>query len=413
MKLNFEEQEIYEGKKGKGLQAAMALLVAVGEVYEAEKMINISSAHVVSNCYKTSGEENIQWLTELIEGGAHFSVFTTLNPGSVDLLHWYEMGVSKKLVEDQRRLTGCYLKLGAIPINSCLPYAHGNAPRLGEHISWAGTSSAVFANSVLGGRGNREGGPSVVAAAVVGATPEYGLHFSEERRGQVIIDTRELDLTRFTLSDYSALGCYVGKQLSEKTPIFPYLPPNISQEQLRFLLSPMPSVGAVRIVHIVGVTPEAPTLEAALEGKEPDGKLEVGTKEIKETYEMLRTTKDDRVDLVAFGCPHCSYSLVQLVARMLEGKKVNSGVRLWVSTSEYIRSLAQKAGLVDIIEGAGGLVLSGMCIAFGGPYDEIEGVKVVVTNSARAAAYIRGKVDVIFGDTKQCISAAIRGKWEG
>lgn len=413
MKLNIGEQEIWEGKKGRGPQIAMQLLVAVGGVYEAERMIPITGAHVVSNCYKTAGEENVQWLTELIQGEAQFSVFTTLNASSVDLLRWREMGVSEKLAENQRQLTDCYLKLGAIPINSCLPYMHGNAPRLGEHISWAGTSSAVFANSVLGGMGNREGGPLVVAAAIVGVTPEYGLHFTEERRAQVVIDTRKLNLSGFSLSDYSALGCYVGKQLEEKTPVFPYLPSSISQEQLRFLISPMPSAGAVQICHVVGVTPEAPTLETALGGKKPDGKLEVGNKEIGETYEMLCTTRGERVDLVAFGCPHCSYSLIQSVAAMLDGKKINSGVRLWISTSEYIRLLAQKAGLVDIIERAGGLVLASVCIGFGGPYDEIEGVKVVATNSARAALYMRGKMDVLFGNTKQCIDTVIKGRWEG
>jgi len=412
MKLTIEEQEIWEGKKGRGPQIAMQLLVAVGEVYEAERLIPITSAHVVSNCYKTSGEENIQWLTELINGGAQFSVLTTLNAGSVDPLRYREMGVNEELVENQRRLTECYVKLGALPTVSCLPYMHGNAPRLKEYISWAGTSSAVYANSVLGGWGNREGGPSVVAAAIAGKTTEYGLHFAENRRAQVVVDTRKLDLSCFSLSDYSALGCYVGKELEEKIPVFPYFPPSISQKQLRFLMAPMPSAGAVPLCHVVGVTPEAPNLETALGDKKPDSTLEVGNKEILETRQSLCTTKGSRLDLVAFGCPHCSYSFIQSIASMLDGKKINNGVRLWVSTSEYIRLMAQRMGLVDIIERAGGVVLTGVCIGFGGPFDEIKGLEVVATNSARAALYMRGKTSVLFGSAQQCIESAIKGKWE-
>ncbi|MFC1798281.1 aconitase X, partial [Thermodesulfobacteriota bacterium] len=240
----------------------------------------------------------------------------------------------------------------------------------------------------------------------------YGLHFSSERRGQVIIDTSQLDLNRFTLSDYSALGWFVGKQVLENIPIFPSLPSNISQEKLRFLLYPIPSAGAAVMVNIIGITPGVPTLEAALMGSDPIEVLKIGPKEINNVYETIRTAKKEHVDLVVFGCPHCSYPFIQFVAKRLNGKKISSGVRFWVSTSEYIRSLAKKTGLVDIIENAGGLVLSGMCVSRGGPWDDIEGVKVVATNVSMLAYNLRDKVDVIFGNSAQCITAAIKGRWE-
>jgi predicted aconitase len=415
MKLTDEEKKMLDGLLGTGPQGAMRLLVTLGEIYGAERMIPVSSCHAGGRSYLISGEENIEWMNDLHSGGAHFRVFTSTNPCSVDTERWKEMGLPEKLVLNQRRTDEPYLKMGAVPLGSCLPYQLGNLPLPGTHFAWGGSAGATFANSAFGARGNREGSPSVIAAAIAGVTPEYGLHLKENRYGKVLVDLSGLDHSSLTLSDYSAIGSYVGRTLLDKTPVIVGLPKTLSQDQIRFLISPMPTAGAISLCHMVGITPEAPTLEAAFGGKKPESNISVGPKEIRSSFQKLTTTQREDVDLVCFGCPHCSIPQIREIASLLQNKKIHANARLWVATGSHLKAMAQQMGYVEIIERAGGLVLTDLCVAPGAPFHLVSGVKTVAINSARGAYFIPGacNVDVIFGDTKDCIQAAITGKWRG
>jgi len=413
MNLTDEEKKMLDGVRGTGPQSAMRLLLTLGEIYGAAQMIPVSSCHVGGRSYLISGEENIEWMNDLLNGGARFQVFTSTNPCSADLERWKEMGLPEKLVLNQRRTDEPYLKMGAVPLGSCLPYQLGNLPLPGTHFAWGGSAGATFVNSVYGARGNREGSPSVIAAAIAGVTPEFGLHLQENRYGKVLVDLSGLDHSSLSLSDYSAIGSYVGKTLVDRTPVIIGLPKTLSQDQIRFLISPMPTAGAISLCHIVGITPEAPNLEAAFAGKKPEDKISVGPKEMQSSFQKLTTTQKEDVDLVCFGCPHCSIPQIQETASLLQGKKVHANTRLWVATSGHLKAMAQRMGFVEIIERAGGLVLADLCVAPGAPFHLVRGVKTVAINSARGAYFIPGacNVDVIFGDTKDCIQAAITGKW--
>ncbi len=98
---------------------------------------------------------------------------------------------------------------------------------------------------------------------------------------------------------------------------------------------------------------------------------------------------------------------------MLDGKKVNSGVRLWIATSKQIRVIGERMGVVQKIEKAGGLVLTDVCAGPSNPLNEVPGVRRVATPDARAAYFIPGSagLEVIFGSVKGCIEAAISGVW--
>ena len=413
MNLTDREKRMLDGAFGTGPQSAMRLLATLGEIYGAERMIPVSSCHVGGRSYLISGEENIEWMTDLLNGGARFQVFTSTNPCSADSERWKEMGLPEELVVKQRRADEPYLKMGAVPLGSCLPYQLGNVPLPGTHFAWGGSAGATFVNSVLAARGNREGSPSVIAAAIAGVTPEYGLHLKENRYGKVLVDLSGLDHSSLCLSDYSAIGSYVGRILLDKTPVVVGLPQTVSQDQIRFLISPMPTAGAISLCHIVGITPEAPTVEAALGGKKPADKISVGLREMQSSFEKLTTTRQEDVDLVCFGCPHCSIPQIRQIASLLEGRKVHANTRLWVATSGHLKVMAQLMGYVEIIEKAGGLVLTDLCVAPGAPFHLVPGVKTVAINSARGAYFIPGacNLDVIFGDTEDCISAAISGRF--
>jgi len=413
MNLTDQEKKMLDGVFGTGPQSAMRLLVTLGEIYGAQRMIPVSSCHVGGRSYLVSGEENIEWMTDLLEGGARFQVFTSTNPCSVDFDQWKEMGLPEELVKNQRRTDEPYLKMGAVPLGSCLPYQLGNLPLPGTHFAWGGSAGATFANSVFGARGNREGSPSVIAAAIAGVTPEYGLHLRENRYGKVLVDLSQLDHSSVSLSDYSAIGSYVGRTLIDKTPVVVGLPKTFSQDQIRFLISPMPTAGAISLCHLVGITPEASTVEAAFGGKAPGDKISVGPGEMKSSYQKLTTTQKEDVDLVCFGCPHCSIPQIREIASFLERKKIHPNTRLWVATSGHLKAMAQRMGYVEIIERAGGLVTTDLCVAPGAPFHLVQGVRTVATNSARGAYFIPGacNVEAIFGDTKDCLQAAIDGKW--
>jgi len=413
MKLTDQEKKMLDGVYGSGPQSALRLLVTLGEIYDAERMIPVSSCHVGGRSYLISGEENIEWMTDLLVGGARFQVFTSTNPCSVDFERWAEMGLPEKLVHNQRRADEPYLKMGAVPLGSCLPYQLGNLPLPGTHFAWGGSAGATFVNSVFGARGNREGSPSVIASAITGVTPEYGLHLKENRYGQVLVDLSSLDHFSLGLADYSAIGSYVGRTLVNRTPVVVGLPKTLSQDQIRFLISPMPTAGAISLCHLVGITPEASTVEAACGGKSPEEKISLGPKEIRSSFEKLTTTQKEEVDLVCFGCPHCSLPQMREIATLLEGRRVHENTRLWVATSGHLKTMAERMGFVEIIEKAGGLVTTDLCVAPGAPFHLIKGVKTVATNSARGAYFIPGAcgVEVIFGDTKECMQAAISGKW--
>jgi predicted aconitase len=414
MQLTDREKQMLDGAFGPGPQSALRLLVTLGEIYGAQRMIPVSSCHVGGRSYLVSGEENIEWMSDLWQGGARFQVFTSTNPCSVDFELWQELGIPEQLVISQRRLDEIYLKIGAVPLGSCLPYQLGNLPLPGTHFAWGGSAGATFVNSVLGARGNREGSPSVVAAAITGVTPEYGLHLKENRYGQVLVDLSGLDHRSLTLSQYSAIGSYIGRTLVNKTPVIIGLPPSLNQDQIRFLISPMPTAGAISLCHLVGITPEAPTVEAALGGKKPEETITVGIKEMQSSFEKLTTTQKEEVDLVCFGCPHCSLSQIKEIASFLQGKKIHENTRLLVATSGPLKDLAKKMGLVEVIEKAGGYVTTDLCISPGAPFHLIPGINTVAINSARGAYFLPGacRVDVIFGDTQDCLRAAIQGKWE-
>jgi len=413
MNLTDKEKKTLDGEFGTGPQSAMRLLVTLGDIYGAKRMIPVSSCHVGGRSYLISGEENVEWMTDLLNGGARFQVFTSTNPCSADLEQWDKMDLPEQLIYNQRRVDALYLKMGAVPLGSCLPYQLGNLPLPGTHFAWGGSAGATFVNSVFAARGNREGSPSVIAAAITGVTPEYGLHLKENRSGKVLVDLSGLDHSSLTLSDYSAIGSYVGRTLVDKTPVIIGLPPNLSQDQIRFLISPMPTAGAISLCHLVGITPEAPTVEAAFGGGKPEDRISVGPKDMETSFHKLTTTQREDVDLVCFGCPHCSLPQIREIASLLENKRVHANTRLWVATSGHLKSMARQMGHVEKIERAGGLVTSELCVAPGAPFHLVKGVKTVAINSARGAYFIPGacNVDVIFGDTKDCIQAAVSGKW--
>ncbi len=407
MNLTDEEKKMYQGEYGPGTQKAMTMLVEYGEVFDAERMVKVHNAH--------TGVGGGPWLEQILEGVDHLRAFTTTHAGMAAGVG-EALGLKEEFYlpqeKEQEKTLEMIIPKGFNLVMSCAPYMVGNVPTAGRAFSWPGSQGIIVANSVFGARGNRDAMPASMASAITGVTPDMLLMQKQHRYAQVHFKLEGLDVENFTEADYGAVGYYIGAAAGTRNAVVEGIPENVTFDMLKFLMSPQPVSGAVAICHVVGVTPEAPTLEEALGNKRPEETIKIGQKEYKEGWEGLHSAKNDNVEIVFFGCPHLNIAELEKVARLVEGKKIADGVRFFIATSYQVYVLAERMGYIDIIEKAGGVVVSGMCIQ-GFPYPQLkEPANTGATNSARAASYqIRRGINVQYGSYEDCINAALTGKW--
>lgn len=392
MYLTNDEERILKGEEGYAKQKAMEIVTALGDIYGADRLIPISSAQIAGVSYTSLGDEGMEWLESL--QGCHVVVPAMLNPASIDIENWRDMGASSEYACKQLRIINIYRQLGVKPICSCTPYLAGVIPRFGEHIAWSESSAVCYANSVLGARTNREGGPSALASAIMGKTPNYGYHLDENRKATVLI---EVNVKLETLSDYSALGYWVGEIVGSGVPYFRGLKLRRSEE-LKALGAGLGTTGSIALYHAEEVTPEyAKALTGQVE------RLNFTDKDLIEVYNEHFKPVNGSVELVAIGCPHMSLMELEEIAKILKDRRVKRGYKLWLFTSIAVKRLAERCGFLDIIRRAGGEVYTDCCIALA-PLKSL-GIKNIAVDSAKAAFYTRllTHVDVSFGNLKNCI----------
>ena len=413
MFLTPEEQATLEGKHGPGLEKAMKLLVQVGELFDADRMIAVDSCHILMN-------DPIEWVREITEGAKQAKAFTTMHPLN-PCQHWQEMGIPESAIKERLKQgierNQIYTGLGMLPIWSCTPYYVGSLPYAGAIFSWSGSSGIIIGNSVFAARGNRDASAMSISSALTGKTPEILLHKKENRYGQFLVEIEGLNWDELTEADYGALGYHLGAQAGSKNVVINGMPNRLSLDNLKYLMSPQQVSGAVSLCHIVGLTPEAPTLKAALGERKPETTISVGEKEIEEAKVKLNTAESSEVDVVVLGCPHLSIKEIKNLALLLNGQKISSSTKLWIATAGLVYNLAKQTGYTDIIESAGGEFITGCCA---GPevarLARAAGIGTVATNSARGAHYISRVAypvtGVLYGSLEECLGAATTGKWK-
>ncbi|MDI6643375.1 MAG: aconitase X catalytic domain-containing protein [Candidatus Hodarchaeaceae archaeon] len=378
-----EQERMLAGEQGEILERMFRLLVRLGDIYGADRMIPVGSVQVAGVSYKSIGDPGLEFLEDMAGKGAKVRVPTTLNPPGMDLEDWRELGFPEDFAGKQLRIMEAFKRMGIMMTATCTPYLVGNLPRFGEHIAWSESSAVSFANSVLGARTNREGGPSALAAAICGVTPNYGLHLDEKRKPNFLVKvSAELNDT----ADFGALGYHVGKIVKDGIPYFKGIK-HVDTDQLKALGAAMAASGAVALYHIEGITPEARLFETM--GLEA---IEVGDKEIQETYKTLNTGKS--ADIIILGCPHASLKEIETLAHKLKGKRLRT--QLWICTSRAIKESATRMGFTESIEKAGGKVVADTCTVVS-PIEQM-GYKTTAVNSGKAANYLPGfcKQQVIF-----------------
>jgi predicted aconitase len=416
MELNKQQERMLEGKQGSGARKAMEILLAYGNCYGALRMIPVTSVHMAGN-FPVLMDEGIEWLEDLARDGTKVAVFTTKNPEMVDFEQAEELHIPTIYQVRQKRIHEALKALGLTLTYSCHHYLLGNVPRFGDHIAWASSGSQVFANSVIGARSNRDGDHVALAAAITGVIPEWGMHLDENRKAGMLVDVAQLPLETYGPADYKALGWHLGKWVGTRIPAVVNLPRDIPIEGIKGLLYTLTVTGAAGLVHLVGITPEAPALEAAFGGPHPASPdIMPSQKDVDKAFLDISSSQEDKVDMVLFGCPQCSIQEVQEIAALIEGKKLHPDTQLWICTSRWVKTLCERMGLLDTVRASGARVVCDVGAADGPHlYLREQGVRVIAINSARGSYYAHNLfgMDTWFGSTEDCVRSAISGRWEG
>ena len=397
MYLTRYEEGLLEGEEGEAVERAMRLLVTLGEVFGAERLVEVGSAHISGVSYRNLGEAGLSFIEKQVGAGARTRIRATLNPAGMDLEHWREMGVPQDFAEKQLQVISAFKRMGVEITCTCTPYLMGHVPRLGEQVAWAESSAVAYSNSVLGARTNRETGPTTLASAVTGRAALYGYHLVENRVPTGVVEVEGPPRSRL---EFSALGYVIGAEMGSGVPyIRRVLVPSL--EDLKALGAAAATSGGVALYHLEGVTPESRGFASSdLKGLE---RFTVERHSLEEVVSRLSVEAEDPV--ICLGCPHCSLREVEEVARLLGGRKLRE--RLWVFTSRGVYADAERRGLVDLIEGAGGRVFRDTCMVVA-PLEEM-GIVEVSTNSCKAAHYLANRgVKVELGDADRLIKGAVR-----
>lgn len=396
LKLTIEEHEMLDGKHGRAVQKSMEILETLGNIFGAERMIPITSVQVAGVSYANLGEAGLGYLNELAVDGKT-RVLTTLNPAGMDRENWKTLGISEEFAKNQNRVLDAFGQMGIITTASCTPYLIGNNPHYGEHIAWAESSAVCYSNSVIGARTNREGGPSALAAALTGRTPEYGFHLDENRQPQILINVK----TKVTGSDqFGVLGKAIGDHLDRTGLKIPYITgvDKADLEELKSFCASVATYGGAGLFHMEGITPES-TQKYINIPLEPQITI---TKEIM-TNTREELTDDVEIDFVSIGCPHSSLKEIHQIAQLIKGKKVTK--EFWITTARPTKKLADEAGYARIIEDAGAKFASDTCCVVA----PITGRwKAALVNSGKACYYARGrhKMKIKIASLEDCVLEA-------
>ena len=397
MILTKNEEQMLDGKEGYTVKKSMEILVALGNIYGAEKLIEVGSVQVAGVSYHNLGDAGLEFLNELAEDGK-VKVLTTLNPAGMDLEDWRNLGIDEEFAKKQNLVIEAFSKMGIIISCTCTPYLIGNLPRYGEHIAWSESSAVTFANSVIGAKTNREGGPSALAAAFVGKTPCYGLHLDANRMPDVCVKVKT-KLSKF--SDWGALGYCIGKGAQSKIPYITGIK-DANVDELKSFCASVVTFGSKPLFYVKDITPGSEKVQP------PKDKITIDNKDIQEAYNAINDETED-IDFVCIGCPHASIKEIAQIADLLRDKKILSTTEFWVATSRPAKQLADKIGYTKVIEDAGGKFACDTCMAVA----PLKGrFKAIATTSAKGCYYSRHNLMLTkMGSLEECIAAGVSGKW--
>ncbi len=420
VELTKRDRAMLGGDFGEATAVAMRILVTMAGVYEAPRLLDIEGAHIDGCLYH--GDSGVDFAELLVAGGARVRVPTTLNVGGLDLLHPEEFEGTAERRAKALRLMECYEEMGCRTIWTCAPYQTTPRPAFGQQVAWAESNAIVFANSVLGARTHRYGDFIDICAAITARAPAVGFHLAENRRGQVVFDLRTLPhALRRASWLLPAIGYLIGQRCGNRIPVLLGLE-EADEDGLKALGAAAASSGAVALFHAVGITPEAPTLEAALAGEEPEEWIEIGVSDMRDGLRSLSTAPGAAeagaaesvglsIDVVALGSPHFSPREFAELLPLVERHPPSASVEFVVCTNRLSLDELGRRGSLERLRAHGVRVVVDTCVVVA-PILRTPAGGVLMTNSGKFAHYAPGNVgfDVVFGSLAECVRSAHRGR---
>jgi predicted aconitase len=407
--LSDRDRAMLNGDHGPAPQLAMSILVRMADVYGARELMDISQAHIDSTIYL--GDATLEFAERLASLGARVAVPTSLNVSGVDECGWKDWAVSPEWAAKAARQMLAYEKMGAVPTWTCAPYQTQMRPVFGQQIAWGESNAIAFANSVIGARTERYPDLLDVCCAITGRVPAVGLHLSENRAGQMLLRLAGVPLALQQDDQFFAvLGHLVGKLAGDLVPVIDGVMATPTEDQLKAFSAAVASSGRVALFHLVSVTPEAPTLEAAFQGRTPQQTVDVTSDDLRAARSELTTADGRELDMVILGSPHFSLAEFRQLAPLVEGKRADPRVKFLITSSRLMKEMAAEAGVLAPIIEFGAQITLDTCI-LASPMLPPE-IRTLMTNSAKYAYYAPSLLNtrVTFGSLADCVRSAIEGR---
>ena len=404
-RLTTEDQAMLRGELGEARAMAMRILVCMARATGAERMTDISGAHIDGTLYL--GEASLDFAGRLRDLGGRVVVPTTLNVSSLDLLHPELFQGDDRPRKGARATASAYLDMGASPTWTCAPYQLASRPGFGERVAWGESNAIVFANSVLGARTPRFGDFADIAAAITGRAPEFGLYLDEHRRAGVHFDVSPtVQAPPLTEEFFAVLGILIGRESGSEVPVITGIE-SADEDHLKVLGAAAATSGAVGLFHMVGVTPEAPSLASVAPDQTNLRRVTITGKVMKQAYRSLSSIETTTLHTVNLGTPHYSTHQITRLKNLLGGRRIHPEVKLYVNTGRD--TLVALSEVIETLEEVGVTFVTDTCtyvtsiIPSGG---------VAMTDSAKWAYYAPGNlgVAVVFGSTADCVESAVAGR---
>ena len=397
------------GEGGPAQALAMSILVRMADVYGATELMDISQAHVDSTIYL--GDATLEFAERLASLGARVAVPTSLNVSGVDECGWKDWAVKPEWAAKAARQMLAYERMGAVPMWTCAPYQTHMRPVFGQQIAWGESNAISFANSVIGARTERYPDLLDICCAITGRVPAVGLHLTENRGGQLLL--RLTGVPAALQQDdqfFAVLGHLVGKLAGENIPVIDGIVVSPAEDQLKAFAAAAASSGRVALFHMVGVTPEAPTLDAAFHGRSPEQTIEITVADLRAARRELTTADGRELDMVILGSPHFSLAEFSLLAPLVTGQRAHPRVKFLITSSRLMKERAHETGVLEPILSFGAQITLDTCI-LASPMLPPE-IKTLMTNSAKYAYYAPSLLNtrVTFGSLADCVRSAIDGR---
>lgn len=386
MHLDTAQERAFRGEEGEAKRFAMEIVTKVGDAVGADSLVPIKSAHVLAH-YSSLHDAGVDVLERFAATGGKFAVPTSVDPASIDLQHWKSFGIPEDYAMQQFRLCDAYTKLGGMRCWTCVQYQVCNFPKRGDIVAWAESSAVVFANSVIGSRSNKITAGMDVACAILGLTPSFGMLKDENRRAGVAF---KLALGELSDLDFRSLGFFIGRKAGSRVPALLGLPAAISSDEVKHIGAAAAAAGPVTMIHMPGITPGSKGLSEATGGERVE-EIPIARSDLEEVEADLDQTKETP-DLVAFGVPHLSANELGHLAKLLEGRRLRDGVKMYAYTSSQAFDMAERTGIAASIEASGARITHSTDAEIS-PLKRL-GFSTVMTNSAKLAEIVSSEGEV-------------------